>query len=76
MAEHMLFQARSRLDQLTLQPACRRARRRARRRHRHEDMMVHFEVFNEDVEAALGAARASSSSIDGARRALREGARW
>src|SRR6185503_2329569 len=49
MAEHMLFQGTRRLDQLTLN---RRAGEHGGDTG-HEDMMVHFEVFNDDVEAAL-----------------------
>jgi predicted Zn-dependent peptidase len=53
MAEHMLFQGTHRLDQLTLNRRAGELGGEHDADTGHEDMMVHFEVFNEDVEAAL-----------------------
>jgi predicted Zn-dependent peptidase len=54
MTEHMLFQGTHRLDQLTLNRRAGELGGEHDADTGHEDMMVHFEVFNEDVEAALG----------------------
>jgi predicted Zn-dependent peptidase len=53
MAEHMLFQGTRRLDQLTLNRRAGELGGEHDADTGHEDMMVHFEVFNDDVEAAL-----------------------
>ena len=53
MAEHMLFQGTRRLDQLTLNRRAGELGGEHDADTGHEDMMVHFEVFNADVEAAL-----------------------
>ena len=54
MAEHMLFQGTRRLDQLTINRRAGELGGEHDADTGHEDMMVHFEVFNEDVEDALG----------------------
>jgi predicted Zn-dependent peptidase len=54
MTEHMLFQGTRRLDQLTLNRRAGELGGEHDADTGHEDMMVHFEVFNEDVDAALG----------------------
>jgi predicted Zn-dependent peptidase len=53
MAEHMLFQGTRRLDQLSINRRAGELGGEHDADTGHEDMMVHFEVFNEDVEAAL-----------------------
>ena len=53
MTEHMLFQGTHALDQLTLNRRAGELGGEHDADTGHEDMMVHFEVFNEDVEAAL-----------------------
>jgi predicted Zn-dependent peptidase len=53
MTEHMLFQGTSGLDQLTLNRRAGELGGEHDADTGHEDMMVHFEVFNEDVESAL-----------------------
>jgi predicted Zn-dependent peptidase len=53
MTEHMLFQGTHRLDQLTLNRRAGELGGEHDADTGHEDMMVHFEVFNEDVEPAL-----------------------
>ena len=53
MAEHMLFQGTRRLDQLTINRRAGELGGEHDADTGHEDMMVHFEVFNEDVEEAL-----------------------
>ena len=54
MTEHMLFQGTRSLDQLTLNRRAGELGGEHDADTGHEDMLVHFEVFNEDVEAALG----------------------
>jgi predicted Zn-dependent peptidase len=53
MAEHMLFQGTRGLDQLTINRRAGELGGEHDADTGHEDMMVHFEVFNEDVEEAL-----------------------
>jgi predicted Zn-dependent peptidase len=53
MVEHMLFQGTRTLDQLTLNRRAGELGGEHDADTGHEDMMIHFEVFNEDVEAAL-----------------------
>ncbi len=54
MTEHMLFQGTHALDQVTLNRRAGELGGEHDADTGHEDMMVHFEVFNEDVEEALG----------------------
>jgi predicted Zn-dependent peptidase len=54
MTEHMLFQGTRRLDQLSLNRRAGELGGEHDADTGHEDMMMHFEVFNEDVEPALG----------------------
>ncbi len=53
MAEHMLFQGTHHLDQLAINHRAGDLGGEHDADTGHEDMMVHFEVFNEDVEEAL-----------------------
>jgi predicted Zn-dependent peptidase len=54
MTEHMLFQGTRRFDQLSLNRRAGELGGEHDADTGHEDMMVHFEVFNDDVEPALG----------------------
>jgi predicted Zn-dependent peptidase len=54
MTEHMLFQGTRRYDQLTINRRAGELGGEHDADTGHEDMMVHFEVFNDDVEPALG----------------------
>jgi predicted Zn-dependent peptidase len=54
MTEHMLFQGTRRFDQLALNRRAGELGGEHDADTGHEDMMVHFEVFNDDVESALG----------------------
>jgi predicted Zn-dependent peptidase len=53
MTEHMLFQGTRDLDQITINRRAGELGGEHDADTGHEDMMVHFEVFNEDVEPAL-----------------------
>ena len=53
MTEHMLVQGTSRLDQLTINRRAGELGGEHDADTGHDDMMLHFEVFNDDVEAAL-----------------------
>ena len=53
MTEHMLFQGTRALDQLAINRRAGELGGEHDADTGHEDMMVHFEVFNEDVESAL-----------------------
>ena len=57
MTEHMLFQGTRRLDQARINRRAGELGGEHDADTGYEDMTLHFEVFNEDVEEALGAAR-------------------
>lgn len=54
LAEHMLFQGTSRFDQATLNRRAAELGGEHDADTGHEDIVFHFEVFNDDVEEALG----------------------
>ena len=73
MAEHMLFQGTHRHDQAAINRRAGELGGEHDADTGYEDMTLHFEVFDEDVEEALATPRRAALPLDGAGRPLRQG---